>query len=90
MMELFLASIILGLCFYLFWRTSSIWRLNQVRRKGLYPHQGKPTMFDVRRLLIEGEKESAIRVYGEIFHSSYKDAQKAVDELERSIREKAH
>jgi hypothetical protein len=89
-MELFFTFLILGLCFYFFTRTSTIWRLNQTRRKGLFSFKGKPTMFDVRRLLIEGEKDAATRVYGEIFHTNYKDAQKAIDELERSIREKAH
>ena len=45
-------------------------------------------MFDVRRLILKGEKELAIRVYREIFKSNYSRAQKAVEDLEKSIQEK--
>ena len=51
-----------------------------VRRKS------KATMFDVRHLLMEGEKEMAIRIYSEIFSVSLPKARKDVEELQRSLR----
>ena len=83
-----LAFIILLVCFLVFLRTYWIWALNQARRRGLLPEKGKLTMFDVRRLTIKGEEELAIRVYCQIFKTSYKEGKKAVEELKRSIQEK--
>ncbi len=79
---------ILMICFAVFMQTYWIWWINQARRRGLYPDKGKATMFDVRRLLIEGEKPLAIRLYAQIFKTNYRQAKKAVDELERSIQKK--
>ncbi|MCA9407778.1 MAG: hypothetical protein H6755_05310 [Candidatus Omnitrophica bacterium] len=86
--SIFLTFIILGLCLIALNRTRGIWVLNNARRKGLYPPKGKATMFDVRRLILSGEKELAIRIYCEIFEVSRKEAVKAVDELEKGIKEK--
>jgi len=46
------------------------------------------TMFDVRRLLIKGEKDLAIQVYCELFKTNSEDARHAIEELERSIQPK--
>ena len=73
-------------CFSILMRTYWIWHLNQARRRGLYPLKDKPTLFDVKELLLKGEKESAIRVYCQIFGSNYSEAKKAVEELERSLK----
>lgn len=43
------------------------------------------TMFDVRQLLMEGEKEMAVKVYSDLFDVSEEQAQKDVEELERSM-----
>jgi hypothetical protein len=80
------AFIIVCLCFFIFMKTYWIWYLNQARKKGVYPTQGKATLFDVRRLLIEGEKDLAIRVYCEIFGSNQQEARKAIEELEKSLK----
>lgn len=48
----------------------------------------KLTMFDVRQLLIKGEKDLAIRVYCELFKTTPEEANKAVEEIERSIQPK--
>ena len=48
----------------------------------------KLTMFDVRQMLIKGEKDLAIRVYCELFKTSPEEASKAVEEIERSIQPK--
>ncbi|MCK5178737.1 MAG: hypothetical protein KAR32_04340 [Candidatus Omnitrophica bacterium] len=45
-------------------------------------------MFDVRRLLVKGEKDLAVRVYCELFKTSMEEATAAVDEIERSIQSK--
>jgi hypothetical protein len=47
-----------------------------------------PTMFDVRHLLVEGKREEAIHLYIHIFPVSKKEAEKAVEELERGIQQK--
>jgi len=51
-------------------------------------HNDKLTMFDVRQLLIKGEKDLAIKVYCEIFNTDPEEACKAVEEIERSIQPK--
>mgnify|MGYP003395551653 CR=1 FL=1 len=68
---------------------SSRWTGNgeQTRRKGKL-NTYKPTMFQVRELIIKGEKDMAIKYYCQIFSVKREDAQIAVDELERSIQEK--
>jgi len=53
---------------------------------GKRPVKGKATMFDVRHLLMEGEKELAIGLYCEIFHTTPAKAKKDIEELERSLK----
>jgi len=72
---------------YLFVQSCWLIWIKQARKKGLYPQKGKATMFDVRAFLLQGEKEVAIRVYREIFNVGLSEAQKSVEELERSICE---
>jgi len=55
---------------------------------GLNARKDKLTMFDVRQLLIKGEKDLAITVYCELFKTEPEEASKAVDEIERSIQPK--
>jgi|CXWL01.1.fsa_nt_gi hypothetical protein len=50
------------------------------------PAQRKPTMFDVRRLLQEGDRESATKLYTQIFKVSIKRARKDIEELERNLK----
>lgn len=49
-------------------------------------HVRKPTLFDVRELLTKGEKVRAIKVYREIFNVDQREAQIAVDALEKNLR----
>lgn len=53
-----------------------------------YKRKNKWTMFDVRHLLIKGEKDLAIRVYGELFNTNYQESRTAVEAIERSIQPK--
>ena len=59
---------------------------NKARKKGILPDPSKATMFDVRRLLVDKEKDLAIEVYRDIFKTTHKEAEKAIEELERSIQ----
>jgi hypothetical protein len=60
--------------------------LNDARRRGKLPLKGKATMFDIRHLLMEGEKDLAIQLYCEIFHVTLPKAKKDVEELQRSLK----
>ena len=63
-----------------------IWSINDARRRGRLPTKGKATMYDVRHLLMEGEKELATRVYCDIFNVPMARATKDVEELQRSLK----
>lgn len=63
-----------------------VWSLIHARRSGKLPAKGRATMFDVRHLLMEGEKELAIQVYCEIFQTTPLKAKKDVEDLERSLK----
>lgn len=86
----FLTSLlILLLCFLIFSQTLWIWHLNQARRRGLYPSSREATLFDVKRLITAGEHVLAIRLYRQIYRgTSFKEAQKAVAEIEKGIKAK--
>ncbi|MDE1920499.1 MAG: hypothetical protein KGJ09_01775 [Candidatus Omnitrophica bacterium] len=66
----------------------SAWRARLLSggRRGKLPAKGRGTMFDVRHLLMEGEKELAIQLYCEIFQTTPLKAKKDVEELERSLK----
>lgn len=46
----------------------------------------KPTMFDVRRQLQEGNRSEAIKLYIRIFRVSYRKAKKDIEDLERNLK----
>ena len=83
-----LSFLLLALCFFVLSRAKNIWLISQGRRKGFYPSKGRATMFHVRDLIVRGEKDLAVQMYCEIFRVSRKEAQAAVNEIERSIQEK--
>lgn len=56
------------------------------RRRGKLPARGRATMFDVRHLLMEGERDLAIQLYCEIFQITSVKAKKDIEELERSLK----
>ncbi|MDE2223413.1 MAG: hypothetical protein KGK03_10145 [Candidatus Omnitrophica bacterium] len=67
----------------------SAWRvrfyMGSLRSKKL-PVKGRATMFDVRHLLMEGERELAVQLYCEIFQTTPLKAKKDIEELERSLK----
>jgi len=88
MMRLIFTFAIIAGCFYILFATRWIWTINRAWSKGLFSTKKKRTMFDVRRLLLAGEKDTAIYIYKELFGVDHKEALKAINELERSIQEK--
>ncbi len=62
------------------------WNMRSARRNGKLPQKGKATMFDVRHLLMEGEKDLALQLYCEIFNTHPGKAKKDIAELERSLK----
>lgn len=63
-----------------------VWSMRDARRRGKLPPKGKGTMFDVRHLLMEGEKDLAVQLYCEIFNTAPHRAKKDIEELERSLK----
>ena len=85
-MEILITFAVFSICFYVFWKIPWLQSFSHSRRKGLFT---KPlTMFDVRELILKGDKDAAIRLYANLFRTDYKESKKAVDELERSIQKK--
>ena len=79
----------LCLCVYVFLHSRWFhWLKQGGSGKGLPPKKGTMTMFDVRQLLLKGEKDLAVRVYSEIFKVDSAEARAAVEEIERSIQSK--
>ena len=85
MIALYITLIIL-VCALVLLNTYRFWFFNDARRRGKLPLKGRATMFDVRHLLMEGEKELAIQVYCEIFQTTPIKAKKDVEDLERSLK----
>ena len=79
-------TLIILVCFLVLLNTYRTWSIDDARRRGKLHNKGKATMFDVRHLLMEGEKELAIRVYGDIFNVPPFKARKDVEELEKSLK----
>ena len=73
-------------CFLVLLNTYRICFLINARRRGKLPAKGRATMFDVRHLLMKGEKELAIKVYCEIFQTTPVKAKKDIEALERSLK----
>ena len=79
-----LSLFVTALCFFIFWGAYWFLVVNKTHWQGKLPRH-KPTMFDVRRLLREGHKDEAIRLYARIFKAPLDQARKDVEELERSL-----
>ena len=81
--------IILCLCLYILFHSRWFRLLRQMWREADLGSQKEGlTMFDVRRLLVKGEKDLAVRVYCELFKTNTQEASIAIDEIERSIQHK--
>lgn len=79
-------TLIILVCLLVLFNAYRAWSLMDARRRGKLPAKGRATMFDVRHLLMEGEKELAIQVYCEIFQTTPIKAKKDVEALERSLK----
>ncbi len=88
MVKLYL-FVVICLCVYIFLHSRWFGVLKQMwHDSGFHSKKETLTMFDVRNLLVKGEKDLAIRVYCEIFKVSPEEACTAVEQIERSIQPK--
>jgi hypothetical protein len=78
--------LIILICILVFLSANRVWFIIDFSPRLKLPGKGRGTMFDVRHLLMEGEKEAAIQLYCEIFHTMPAQARKDVEELERSLK----
>ena len=79
-------TLVFLVCFLIFLNLRYIWSMHDAHRRGKLPPRSKGTMFDVRHLLMEGEKDLAIQLYCEIFNTTPGRAKKDIAELERSLK----
>ncbi len=86
MVIFFYAILIVLVCFLVLVNIYKVRLLNEARQRGKLPQKGKATMFDVRHLLMEGEKDLAVQLYCEIFNVTLSKAKKDVEELQRSLK----
>ena len=82
-----LALAVVGLCFFVIVRAYWIWHRKRLGLQTVSASKQKPTLFDVRELLLRGEKPKAIKVYRQIFKVDQKDAQAAIDSLEKNLHQ---
>ncbi len=80
------STLIILICFLVLLNTRHAWTMHDARRRGKLPQKGKATMYDVRNLLMNGERDLAIQVYCEIFNTTPLAARKDIEELERSVK----
>ena len=87
-MSVLYAFLIVLVCFLVLLNANidHAWRTRTARRSGKLPPRGKGTMFNVRHLLMEGEKDLAVQLYCEIFNTPAEKAKKDIEELERSLK----
>ncbi len=78
---------LVGFCLYLIGRIYWVWyKKNVLPQRGPVIQKRKPTLFDVRELLATGQKQRATKVYRQIFRVDQKEAQAAVEALEKNLR----
>ena len=83
-MDQLISVLAIAVCFLLLCGIYWLW-INRGRRRPKTP-QPKPTMFDVRRSLQEGDRDNATKLYVQIFKVSLKQARKDIEDLERSLK----
>ncbi|MBF0123552.1 MAG: hypothetical protein HQL21_09170 [Candidatus Omnitrophica bacterium] len=72
------------LAIQLYW----LWMVRKAQKVYLKEMQAQaPTMFDVREMLLHGDKDMAVKLYCEIFSiEDIERARKDIEELQRSIK----
>ena len=86
MMVFLYTTLVILVCFLILVNIYRIHLINGARKRGKLPNKGKTTMFDIRHLLMEGEKDLAVQLYCELFHVTLPRAKKDVEELQRSLK----
>ncbi len=85
-MTVVLSVLIVASCLFISAYLIRGWFFQKPPRNSKLPARGKATMFHVRHLLMEGEKELAVQLYCEIFNAPPSKAKKDVEELQRSLK----
>ena len=85
MLRFLISILIFGFCVRIFVKAFGLWTMRQARKRGMSPPFGQATLFDVKRLLMQGKDHLAVRVYRDIFQVSYIQAKEAVEELKNSL-----
>lgn len=79
-------ALVVGGCFFVLFKIYWLWyRKNIFQAKGPDATVKKPTLFDVRELLMKGQRDRALGVYQKIFKVGHKEACRAVEELEKNL-----
>ena len=79
------ALLLVGMVFFIFFRMYWTWNKKHARPEEVKVVKRRATLFDVRELLVRGQKAAAVKVYRQIFNVDQTEAQKAVDELNKNM-----
>ncbi len=79
------ALLLVGMVFFVLFRMYWLWNKKQARPEEAKVTKRRLTLFDVRELLVQGQKAAAVKVYRQIFKVDQTQAQKAVDELNKNM-----
>ena len=61
--------------------------VDKARRSGVYPPHGAGSDADVERLVRDGQKILAIKLYRELHGVGLKDSKEVVDKIERDLKQ---
>jgi ribosomal protein L7/L12 len=59
--------------------------IRKLRESGLYPPSGQGTPADVKRLIMEGQKIAAIKLYRQVHGVGLKESREAVERIARDF-----
>lgn len=81
------ALLLVGMVFFIFFRMYWTWNEKQIRPRKSKAVKRQSTLFDVRELLVRGQKDAAVKVYRQIFKVNQSEALKVVDELSKNMHQ---
>jgi len=76
------------ICFSIFFFTRWLGYLRNSKISSFINNKTEPTMFNVRNLIINGERRKAIQVYLRIFQVNEQEASQAIDDLIQHINKR--
>lgn len=81
------ALLLVGMVFFILFRMYWTWNKKQTQPAKFKAVKRPFTLFDVRELLVQGQKDAAVKVYRQIFKVDQAQAQKAVDDLSKNMHQ---